>query len=320
MKKRKISIVTPTFNEEKNIKELCNRVRLVGLKIKVKYDYEHIVIDNNSYDQTQNILRVLVKQDKKIKCIFNSRNFGYIRSSYYGLLSSDGDAVVLIASDLQDPPEMILDFVKKWESGFDVVMASKSKSNEFFVMKYLRKIYYRILSKISEAPLENDATGAGLYDKKVIDLLRTIKDPYPYFRGLVCDLGFKRTTVNFFQPKRSQGKSSTNFYILFDNALQAMTKHSKVPIRFITIFGFLISFFSLIISAIFLILKIIYWQNFSLGIAPLLISIFFFFGVLFFFIGIIGEYLGMVLTHVRDMPLVVEKERLNFKKIIKVKK
>lgn len=311
--KKLISIVTPTYNEEKNYLELFDRINNTIKPFSSKYLFEIIAIDNNSTDKTRDILKKIALTHKNFKCIFNQRNFGYIRSSFYGVINAFGDAVILIASDLQDPPEMISKYIKQWQDGNEVVLAVKPKSEEFFIMSFVRRFYYRLLKKISDSPLENDATGAGLYDKKVVDQLRSIRDPYPYLRGLVCDLGFKRSTVEFRQPKRSKGKSSTNFYILLDQALQAMTKHSKVPIRALTIFGFFLSAGAISISFIYLFLKIIYWDNFSLGIAPMLISLFFFFGVLFFFLGILGEYLGMVLTHIRDMPLVIEKQRINFK-------
>jgi glycosyltransferase involved in cell wall biosynthesis len=310
--KKLISIVTPTYNEEKNYLELFDRINKTIKPFSSNYLFEIIAIDNNSTDKTRDILKKIALNHKNFKCIFNQRNFGYIRSSFYGVINAFGDAVILIASDLQDPPEMISKYIKQWEDGNEVVLAVKPKSDEFFIMSFVRRIYYRLLQKISDSPLENDATGAGLYDKKVVDQLRSIRDPYPYLRGLVCDLGFKRSTVEFRQPKRSKGKSSTNLYILLDQALQAMTKHSKVPIRALTIFGFLLSAGSISISFIYLCLKLIYWDSFSLGIAPMLISLFFFFGILFFFLGILGEYLGMVLTHIRDMPLVIEKQRINF--------
>jgi len=309
---KKISIVTPCFNEEKNIEIVYNKIKKIMTTFKGRYTYEHIVIDNCSHDNTQNILRKLAKNDKNLKCIFNARNFGPVRSPYHGILQSSGDAVIMIASDLQDPPELISEYIKKWEDGYDVVLAVKPSSDEFFLMKNIRKLYYKLLSSISDAPLEQNATGAGLYDQKVIKHLIQLNDPYPYFRGLICDLGFKRSTIEFNQPKRVHGKTSTNFYILIDQAFLAMTKHSKLPIRLMTLFGFTISILSSLVALIYLVMKLLYWYSFDLGIAPIIISIFFFFGFLFFFLGIIGEYIGIILTHQRNMPHVIEQERINF--------
>lgn len=309
---KKISVVTPSFNEEKNIEIVYKKIKEIMINFKGRYNYEHIVIDNCSQDKTQNILKRLAKKDKNLKCIFNTRNFGPVRSPYHGILQSSGDAVIMIASDLQDPPELIFEYIKKWENGYDVVLAVKPSSDEFFLMKYIRKLYYKLLSSISDAPMEQNATGAGLYDKKVIKQLIQLNDPYPYFRGLICDLGFKRSTVEFNQPKRVHGKTSTNLPILFDQAFLAMTKHSKLPIRLMTLLGFTISILSSLVAIIYLVLKLLNWESFDLGIAPILISIFFFFGFLFFFLGIMGEYVGMILTHQRNIPHVIEQERINF--------
>ena len=312
MNKKLISIVTPTFNEVENVEELCQRIENAMHAFSDKYDYEHIIIDNCSTDETVAVASGLAKIKSNIKIIVNVRNFGPVRSPYYGVINAHGDAVVLMAADLQDPPELLDRYLKKWEEGFDVVLAAKPKSVELAFMRTIRKTFYRLLNLISEVPLENNATGAGLFDKKVVDYLRKIKDPYPYFRGLICDLGFSRCTIDFLQPARKRGYSKASIYGMFDQAFLAMTKHSKVPLRLMTLLGMFFGFLALLLSLIFLVLKIIYWNSFSLGIAPLLIAFFFFIGVQFFFLGILGEYIGSILTHIRGMPLVIEDRRVNF--------
>jgi glycosyltransferase involved in cell wall biosynthesis len=305
-----ISIVTPCFNEEDNIRELYERIAEVMATI--PHDYEHICIDNCSTDKTLPILRELAAKDGRLKIIINVRNFGHIRSPYYALLQSRGDACVLIASDLQDPPEIIREFIQKWESGFKTVLAVKPESEESPVMFFIRKSYYRLLSRISEVPLVRNATGAGLFDREVILLLRKLQDPYPYFRGLLCELGYPIATVPFKQPRRKRGISKNNFYTLYDIAMLGITNHSKVPLRLMAISGFLLSILSLLAAFGFLAAKLLFWDYFQLGIAPILIGMFFFAAVQTFFIGLLGEYIGSIHTQIRNMPLVIEAERINF--------
>jgi glycosyltransferase involved in cell wall biosynthesis len=310
--KKSISIVTPCFNEEGNIVELIERIRSVMETVQDKYDYEHILIDNSSTDNTVSITKKMAQEDPRIKIIVNVRNFGPVRSFYHGVLSAYGDAVILIVSDLQDPPELLTEFLKKWEEGSDIVLAVKPRSEEAWIMQNIRQTYYKLLNSISEVPLVNNATGAGLYDKKVVDVLRSISDPYPYFRGLLCELGFSINTIEFTQPKRKKGRSKANFYGMFDQAFLAMTKHSKVPIRLMTFLGLGLGLITLLISIVFFVLKIIYWNSFEMGMAPLLIGFFFFTSMQLFFLGLLGEYVGMIYTHIRNMPLVIEQERVNF--------
>ncbi|MDD2660734.1 MAG: glycosyltransferase family 2 protein [Methylococcales bacterium] len=305
-----ISIVTPCYNEEENIEELYQRVAAVMATL--PYDYEHICIDNCSTDGTVRKIKEIAVRDKRLKLIVNARNFGHIRSPYYAILQSGGDACVLIASDLQDPPEMIAEFIKKWEQGYKTVLAVKPESEESSIMFGLRKAYYRLIGRISEVPLVRNATGAGLFDKAVIDILRSIQDPYPYFRGLLCEIGFPIATVPFKQPRRQRGVTKNNFYTLYDIAMLGVTNHSKVPLRLMAISGFLLSFLSLLVALGFFIAKLIYWDSFQLGTAPLLIGVFFFGALQAFFIGVLGEYIGSIHTQVRNMPLVVELERVNF--------
>ncbi|MGZ8173652.1 MULTISPECIES: glycosyltransferase family 2 protein [Methylobacter] len=310
--KKLISIVTPCYNEEDNIEELYQRVAEVMAT--QPYDYEHICIDNCSTDETVNKIKKIALDDKRLKLIVNARNFGHIRSPYYAILQSRGDACVLIASDLQDPPEIIAEFIKKWEQGYKTVLAVKPESEESPVMFGLRKAYYRLIGRISEVPLVRNATGAGLFDRAVIDILRSIQDPYPYFRGLLCEIGFPIALVPFKQPRRRGGVTKNNFYTLYDIAMLGITNHSKVPLRLMTIGGFLLSFLSLLVALTFFVAKLVYWDSFQLGTAPLLIGVFFFGAIQTFFIGVLGEYIGSIHTQVRNMPLVVEMERVNFEK------
>lgn len=308
--RKRISIVTPLFNEQSNVVELCQRVAQVMQSL--PYDYEHLCIDNCSTDGTVAILREIAATDSHLKVIVNARNFGYIRSSYHGLLQANGDAAVLIASDLQDPPEMIREFVQKWEEGFKTVMAVKPVSEESAIVFRLRKLYYKIVSRISEVPLVQNATGSGLFDRAVLNILRSIQDPYPYFRGLVCEIGFPIATVPFKQPRRLRGVSSQNFYSLYDMAMLGITKHSKLPLRLMAMSGFVMASISILIAIGYLVAKLLFWNAFVLGTAPILIGIFFFGALQMLFLGLLGEYIGAIQTQVRNLPLVVEAERINF--------
>lgn len=307
--KKIISIVIPTYNEELNIVKLCEQVEFQMNNL--DYNYEIIFIDNCSTDNTQNIIRELCLKNNKIKAIFNSRNFGYIRSPYYGILQARGDAVLNIAADFQDPPELIPQLIKKWEAGSKVVFLKRISTSENFILEFIKKIYYGFINSISEIELQTNSTGSGIYDKKIIFELKKINDPYPYFRGLVLEIIDKVDVLEFHQPKRYLGISKSNFYAFIDCALLGMIKHSKLPLRIMTISGFLMSFVSFLIGIFFLFYKFFYWNSFQLGLAPLVLGLFFGFSVLIFMLGIIGEYVGFILTQVRNQPLVLEKERIN---------
>lgn len=312
MSKKKISIVSPTFNEELNIEDFFNRVVEVIDPHSHRYDFEIIIIDNSSTDNTVLKLKQIASRDNRLKIIINTRNFGHIRSPYYGILQSRGDATVYLASDLQDPPELIVDFIRYWEHGYKLVMAVKPASQSNAMFHKLRKIYYRILDKISEIPVIKDSTGFGLYDKKIINYLKDINDPYPFLRGLIAEIGYPVKTIEFNQPRRERGLSKNNFYSLYDIAWLGLVGHSKVPIRISAFLGILCGIFSVFIAFIFLILKLMFWQAIPLGIAPLVIGMFFLFGVQFILIGILGEYVGAILTYVQKRPPVIELERVNF--------
>lgn len=311
MSQKLISVITPCYNEEDNVRELASRIRAVFAELP-GYDYEHILIDNASVDRTAELLRELASEDRRTKVILNTRNFGHIRSPYHAMLQGRGDAVIAMASDLQDPPEMIPEFIRKWEEGFKVVMGVKTESQESAAMFAVRKVYYGLSGKLSQVKLVHNFTGFGLYDQVVIEQLRHIDDPYPYFRGLVADLGYEAARIPFNQPRRKRGITKNNFFTLYDLAMLGVTNHSKVPLRLATMAGFLLSAVSLLIAVGYLFAKIFFWSQFALGFAPILIGFFFFMSVQLFFIGMIGEYVGAIHTQVQKRPHVIEKERLNF--------
>lgn len=305
-----LSIVTPCFNEEDNVDELYRRIKdaIAGLS---KYDFELIFIDNNSEDQTVVKLKRLAAIDPVVKIIVNARNFGHIRSPYYGILQSRGLATIYLASDLQDPPELIPEFIKHWEDGFKLVMAIKPVSKGVAWMHALRKAYYRFVDGISDISLVADSTGFGLYDREVLDHLRQINDPYPFLRGLICELGYKIKTISFDQPRRLRGISKNNFYTLYDIAMLGIVSHSKVPLRLAAFIGFALGILSILAALIFLILKLLFWDVYPMGIAPVVIGLFFLFGLQLIFIGILGEYIGSIHTYLQRRPIVVERERVN---------
>jgi glycosyltransferase involved in cell wall biosynthesis len=305
-----ISIVTPCFNEQENVQELHDRIKQVMKEL--PYNYEHIFIDNASTDNTVAILRELAAQEKRVKVILNTRNFGHIRSPYYALLQASGDAVIGMASDLQDPPEKIPEFIRKWEEGYRVVVAIKNHSRESSLFYFLRSLYYRILRSLSDVRLIDNFTGFGLYDKKVIEILRDLHDPYPYFRGLIADLGYEIAEVEFTQPRRKRGISKNNIYTLYDLAMLGVVGYTKIPLRLATMLGFLTAMISFLVGLFYLVYKLIFWQEFTLGSAPIIVGLFFFGAVQLFFLGIVGEYIGAIYTQVLHRPLVIEKERINF--------
>ncbi|MFN9475870.1 glycosyltransferase family 2 protein [Acidovorax sp.] len=306
-----ISVLTPCFNEAENIEELCRRIRQTMESVD-GVDYEHVLIDNSSTDDTVARIRAEITADPRIRLIVNARNFGQVRSPYYGLLQCKGQAVVVLASDLQDPPELIPEFIAQWRSGKRVVLGVKASSEETRLWWFLRSAYYAFASRISSVPLIQHVTGFGLYDRQVIEIIRETGDPYPYFRGLISDIGLEIGRVEYKQGLRRRGITKNNFYSLYDLAMLGITSHSKVPLRMATMAGFGLSALSLLVALGYLIAKLFFWNSFALGIAPVLISMFFFASVQLFFIGILGEYIGAIHTHVQKRPLVVEKERINF--------
>ena len=308
---RLISIVMPCFNEQDNVRIAFEAVKTV-MAAHPSYDYEHIFIDNASTDRTPEALRELAVENPEVKVILNVRNFGHVRSPYHAVLQSAGDAVIPMASDLQDPPELISQFLEKWEQGFKSVVAVKSSSDESWLMYRIRGLYYKIVQRLSDVPQVQNFTGFGLYDRTVIDVLRDLKDPYPYFRGLVLEFGPEPAIVEFTQPRRKHGITKNNFYTLYDLAMLGVTSHSRVPLRLATWLGFLSAAASLVAGMAYLVYKLLNWQSFSVGLAPLIIGLFFLSSVQLFFLGVIGEYVGAAYTQVLRRPLVVERERINF--------
>jgi len=306
-----ISIVTPCYNEEESVREVVTRVKEVYSQID-GYEFEHIFIDNCSTDNTVSILKDLAKDDKHLKLIVNERNFGHIRSPYYGLLQANGEAVILVVCDLQDPPEMINDFIKEWEKGIPVAIGVKTTSSENSIMYALRTLYYKTLDRFSDVNLIENFTGFGLYDKKVIEELKLINEPYPYLRGLIAELGFQRVEIPFHQPVRKGGKTKNNWFTLYDMAMLGFVNHSKAPLRMATLVGLITAVISFLIALVYLVYKIIYWDRFPVGTAPLTIGLFFISSVQLIFLGIIGEYVGANLTNSKQRPLVIERERVNF--------
>ena len=309
--KKLISVMMPCYNEAENVEHAYREVRRIFENLS-QYDYEHIFIDNASTDQTVDILKGLAAEDRRLKIIVNTRNFGHIRSPYHGILQASGAAVICLASDLQEPPSLIPEFLEWWEQGFKMVRGVKSQSEESALMFAIRKMYYNFVNRVSDIKLLKNSTGFGLYDRCVIEELRKIDDPYPYFRGLVSDIGFPSHEIEYTQPMRKRGISKNNFYTLYDIAMLGITNHSKVPLRLATMLGFAMAIASFLIAMGYLVAKLIFWDQFSLGTAPLIIGLFFLGSVQLFFIGIIGEYIGAIYTQVQKRPLVVEKERINF--------
>jgi glycosyltransferase involved in cell wall biosynthesis len=308
--KKLISIVTPTFNEEQNIHSLSKAISLQMNNS--DFDYEHIIIDNASTDNTQEVIRKLCLENKKVKAIFNNRNFGHIRSPYYAILQTKGEAVILLAADGQDPPELIAKLVEKWNHGSDVVLLKRKSSKTNFFLESIKIFFYKIINLLSEIRLLEKTTGSGIFDKKIIEELRKIEEPYPYFRGLIMEIANKIDFVEFDQPNRKYGQSKNNFFTLFDIAMLGIIKHSKLPLRLMTITGFVFSVLACVTGIFFFIYKLLFWDSFQLGLAPIILGLFFGISFQILLLGIIGEYVGFTLTQVRKFPLVIEKERINF--------
>jgi polyisoprenyl-phosphate glycosyltransferase len=306
-----ISILTPCYNEEENVENVYQQVKAVFDHLK-DYKYEHLFIDNASKDRTVSILKEIASKDKNVKVIVNTRNFGHIRSPYHALFQTRGDAVISIVADLQDPPEMIAEFLRKWEEGYKIVIGIKIQSDESPIMFRIRKMFYELISKLSEVEMIKNFTGFGLYDKQIVEILRNLNDPYPYFRGIIADIGFDVARIEYKQPAREKGITKNNFYTLYDMAMLGITNHSKVPLRLATMLGFSLSIVSLLVAFGYLVYKLIFWKSFSVGIAPVVIGLFFFASVQLFFLGLVGEYIGSIHTQVLKRPLVIEKERINF--------
>lgn len=313
--KKKISVVIPTYNEEGNVKPLAQAIVNVMENELPEYDYEILFIDNHSKDNTRLFLRQLCGDNKKIKAIFNARNFGQIRSPVYGLKQAQGDCVIRMCADFQDPVEMIPKFVREWEKGWKIVIGIKKSSKEKKMMYWIRTLYYKLIRKITDIDHIEHFTGFGLYDKVFVDVVRQLHDPMPYLRGIIAELGFDYKAIPYEQQRRKAGKSKNNFYSLYDYAMIGITSYSKVVLRMATFVGFIVGGISFVAGIVYFILKLLYWDRFSAGVAPLLIGVFFLGSMQLFFIGFLGEYVLSINTRVLDRPLVVEELRLNFEEL-----
>ena len=306
-----ISIYTACYNEEENVEELYNRVRAQMRKVG-RYRYEHIFIDNASHDNTVAILKRIASRDQNVKVIVNARNFGHIRSPHHALLQTTGDAVISIVADLQDPPEMIPEMIAKWEEGYSMVLCLKTTSQENKLMFWIRTQYYRLVQRLSEIQTFENFTGFGLYDRRVVEAVRSFGDAYPYFRGIIAEIGLPHYELTYDQPRRIRGITKNNFYTLYDLAMAGITNLSKVPLRMATFLGLGTAVISLLAGFAYLIVKLLFWSHFSAGVAPLVIGLFFLGSVQLICVGMVGEYLGAVHTQVLNRPHVIEKERVNF--------
>ena len=306
----KISIITPTYNEVENIEKLYLEIK--NQFVKISCDYEHIIIDNCSKDGTIDKIKKLASTDENLKIIINSKNYGHIRSPFYGLLQSSGDASILMASDFQDPVELIPEYIEKWKKGRKIVLGEKNTSEESNIKFSLRKLFYNFLNKISDFELTKNTTGSGIFDKSVIEKLKKINDPYPYFRGLIAELGEEIETIKFNQPLRKHGVTKNNIATLYDIGILGIVKHSRTPLRFMVVLGFISSVISLLFGIFYLVYKLFFWKSFALGLAPIIIGIFIVSSIHITLLGLVGEYIGVILLHQRNLPLVIEKERINF--------
>jgi len=309
--KKTISIITPCYNEEGNVLNLYNQVREVMVGIG-KYEYEHIFIDNSSRDNTVAILKMIAAEDPNVKIIVNSRNFGHIRSPIHGLFSARGDAMIGIVADLQDPPPMIADLIREWENGAYCVIGIKRSSEEASLMFWLRKQYYRIAERLSSVETIQNYTGFGLYDRKVVDLVKSFDDPYPYFRGLIAEIGLPTVKLLYDQPARKFGVTKNNWYTLYDIGMLGIINNSKVPLRLATFAGFAGAVLSFVIAFGYLLAKLIFWSTFTVGVAPMIIGLFFIQSLMLIFLGIMGEYVGAIYTQLQHRPYAVELFRENF--------
>lgn len=308
---KKISILIPCYNEEDNVEAISHAVINEILKLK-KYDYEIVFIDNCSKDNTRKKLREICKLNKKIRAIFNAKNFGQNNSPYYGICQTTGDCTISMACDFQDPPEMIGKLIQKWEEGYMVVSAIKTESKENKIVRMLRTMYYKMLQKFSDVEMIEHFTGFGLYDKKFVDVMRSLDDPVPFLRGVVAEFGYNRAEVEFVQPRRRAGKTNNNFFTLYDIAMLSFTSYTKIGLRLASFVGYIVAFISFIVAVIYLVLKLVYWDSFSTGAAPMLISMCFIGSIQLIFMGIIGEYIINMNKRIIHRPLVIEEERINF--------
>ena len=309
---KKISVLIPCYNEVENAGPISKAVTDILEKELPQYDYELVFIDNDSTDGTRDVIRGLCKENPRIKAIFNARNFGQFNSPYYGMLQVTGDCVIEMVADFQDPVEMIPKYVHEWEKGYKIVIGIKTSSKENKFMYRLRTCYYKTIKKMSDVEQIEHFTGSGLYDREFIEILRKLDDPTPFLRGIVAELGYKRKEIPYEQPKRRAGKTHNNFYRLYDAAMLSVTSYTKAGLRLATFVGAISAFLSMVVAVAYLVMKLIWWDRFPAGMAPMLIGMLFLGSVQIFFIGMVGEYVLSINQRVMHRPLVVEEERLNF--------
>lgn len=312
MDRKKISVMIPCYNEEENARPIYEAVKNELETSLPQYDYEILFIDNKSTDKTREIIRKICKENKKVRAIFNCRNFGQFNSPYYGIINTSGDCTITICADFQDPVEMIPKFVEQWEKGYKIVIAKKTQSKENKIMYFLRGCYYKMIRKMSSVEMIEQFTGFGLYDKSFVDTLRKLDDPTPFIRGIVAELGPERCEIEYEQPKRRAGKTSNNFFSLYDAAMLSFTSYTKIGMRLATFLGFVIAALSGLVAVGFLIAKLVSWNSFSAGYAPTVIAVFFMGGIQLAFMGFMSEYIMAMNTRIMNRPLVVEEKRLNF--------
>ena len=310
--KKTISVMIPCYNEEENARPIYEAVK--EQLVRLPYNYEILFIDNKSQDRTREIIRDICKEDENVKAVFNVKNFGQFNSPYYAMLQTSGDCTITMCADFQDPPELIPQFVSEWEDGYKVVIGKKTKSQENPFIYWLRGCYYKMLKKMSSTEIIEQFTGFGLYDKSFVDVLRELRDPTPFMRGIVAELGPERKEIEYEQPQRRAGKTHNNFFTLYDAAMLSFTSYTKNGLRIATVAGFIIAFLSFILGLVYLVLKLCFWYKFSAGYAPTMIIVFFMGGLLLAFMGFLGEYVMAINARVMNRPLVVEEERINFDK------
>ena len=309
---KKVSILIPCYNEEENVGPMSEAIVELFTKELPQYDYELLFIDNDSKDNTRPILRDICAKNKKIRAIFNAKNFGQFNSPYYGILQTTGDCVISMVCDFQDPIELIPKYLEEWENGYKIVIGIKTSSKENPIVYHLRSLYYKIIKKFSDVEQIEHFTGSGLYDREFVEVLRDLKDPTPFLRGIVAELGYKRKEIPYEQPQRRAGKTHNNWYSLYDAAMLSFTSYTKIGLRLATFLGMAIGFCSVVIAIVYLVLKIIFWDRFIAGTAPLMIGMFFLGAVQLFFLGFLGEYILSMNQRIMNRPLVIEEERINF--------
>lgn len=309
---KKISVLIPCYNEEENVVPMSEAIVNLFTTELTDYDYELLFIDNDSHDNTRPLLRKICAKNPKVKAIFNAKNFGQFNSPYYGILQTTGDCTISMVCDFQDPIELIPQYIREWENGYKIVIGIKTSSKENPIMYRLRGLYYKFIKKFSDVEQIEHFTGSGLYDREFVEVLRGLKDPTPFLRGIVAELGYKRKEIPYEQPQRRAGKTHNNFYRLYDAAMLSITSYTKIGLRLCTFFGAFCGIVSAIIGVIYLVWKLVCWDSFAAGMAPILIGMFFLGAVQIFFIGFIGEYILSINQRVMNRPLVIEEERINF--------